>query len=116
MTAFTRLPGRIVPMDYGPGFTFSCHACPPMRSVFDVIPKKPHAWGERRAVKQFLIHLAEEHPEQAPTPDGCAYCGADKRTHAHSYTAGYGGHFYVAPTSKVRLRRMQARRRAASPA
>ncbi len=112
---FTHLPGRIIPIDYGPGYTFSCRHCPKLTSAFDVIPKKPHAWGERRAVKQFLIHLAEEHPEQAPTPDGCAYCGVEQRSHGRWYVAGYGEHTYCAPTAKVRLARMRARRRAASP-
>ncbi|MGW8431634.1 hypothetical protein ACWGJ9_11125 [Curtobacterium citreum] len=112
---FSHLPGRIVPVDYGPGFTFTCRLCPPLASAFDVVPKKPHAWGERRAVKQFLIHLEEDHPADAPTPDGCAYCGEEQRTHAMSHVTGYGAHRYVAPTSQVRLRRMRARRQAASP-
>ena len=114
MTAFTGLPGRIVPMQFG-GFTFSCNLCPRITSAFDEVPKVPHCYGERRAVKLFLLHLEEDHPENAPTPDGCAYCGIDERIHAHSYVAGYRGHYYVAPPSKVRLRRMRARRRAAAP-
>ncbi len=48
---------------------------------------------------------------QAETPNGCAVCGVEKRTHFFDVTHGH----YVAPTDAQRKERMKARRGASTP-
>ena len=111
---FHYLPGRIVPAEFGGGYTVSCHVClRAMKSALDVVAPMPWRLTEKEATDAFLDHMAEVHPEQAPNPNGCRYCGQDRGIHGSSYIAGYGGHFYTPPTDAQRLSRMRSRRAAA---
>ena len=47
---------------------------------------------------------------QPPSPDGCRWCGHEKRGHATAWKPSIGMHKWVAPTSAQRLARMKARR------
>lgn len=47
---------------------------------------------------------------QSPSPDGCRWCGHERRGHATAWKPSAGMHKWVAPTSAQRLARMKARR------
>jgi hypothetical protein len=47
---------------------------------------------------------------QCPPPDGCRWCGHEKRGHATAWKPSVGMHKWAAPTSAQRLARMKARR------
>jgi hypothetical protein len=53
---------------------------------------------------------------QIPTPDGCRWCGHDRRGHAQSWKPSAGWHKWTAPTDAQRLARMKARRAARNAA
>jgi hypothetical protein len=43
-------------------------------------------------------------------PNGCLYCGTDKRIHATRWAMGPGLHGWIEPTNEVRKQRLLARR------
>ncbi|MEU1434037.1 hypothetical protein ABZ438_08050 [Streptomyces sp. NPDC005786] len=51
---------------------------------------------------------------QAPSPDGCRWCGF-ANPHGLQYLPGKGGHQWEPPTDAQRLARMRARRAARTP-
>lgn len=48
--------------------------------------------------------------ENAPTPDGCRWCGVDAQEHAQRWKPPVGWHKWERPTPAQRLARMHARR------
>lgn len=49
------------------------------------------------------------HP-QAPSPDGCRWCGDARHHHGHQWVPSVGMHAWTEPTREQRLARMTARR------
>lgn len=49
---------------------------------------------------------------QAPSPDGCRWCGDARHHHGLSYVPSQGVHGWESPTNAQRLARMKARRAA----
>lgn len=47
--------------------------------------------------------------ETAPTPEGCRWCGTQKRDHAQRWVPGRGWHGWTAPTREQIQARMRAR-------
>jgi hypothetical protein len=47
---------------------------------------------------------------QPPPPDGCRWCGHERRGHATAWKPSVGMHKWAAPTGAQRLARMKARR------
>ncbi len=62
------------------------------------------ATGLRRNPMRYSNH-------RPPTPYGCRWCGAAKRSHGHRWVASAGLHTWDRPTNAQILARMQARRR-----
>jgi hypothetical protein len=53
--------------------------------------------------------------ERVSEPNGCAHCGAAKRSHGRRYISGVGGHAWERPSDEQVKARMLARRVARSP-
>lgn len=47
----------------------------------------------------------------APTPDGCRWCGRGRALHGYRWSPDVGGHRWTMPTDAQRLERMRARRK-----
>lgn len=47
---------------------------------------------------------------EAPSPDGCRWCGVAQRSHGQRWAASKEWHSYTSPTVAQRLARMKARR------
>jgi len=107
MTEYVNPNGRVIPAPSGEGHVYSCHDC--LSAGLQESQQEPFA-GQYDAWAAFMQHTLDVHPALAPTPDGCAHCGVARHHHAHSYTAGVGGHFWTPPTDALRLARMVARR------
>lgn len=52
------------------------------------------------------------HTGKIPTPDGCRWCGHERRSHGRMWKPSVGWHKWATPTDAQRLKRMKARRTA----
>lgn len=68
-------------------------------------------YGEGHLVQKDKMSTVIRYKE-APTPNGCRYCGYEQRAHGNCWVRSVGWHFWVEPTNAQRLARMKARMKA----
>lgn len=61
------------------------------------------------AVASSTPKILSQRFEVSATPDGCRWCGTDKRAHANMWVPSVSYHHWTAPTSAQRLARMKTR-------